>query len=192
MLKNYICFLFIILMSCNYGQRRGTTPWEFLNKVIVNDSLYKKDSIAILVDLYAKMKSHKESFNHPEYFDSTLIIVDSIIYDSTLNKIAVFVVAQNPTYRNPHSDSKLPFYYHANCYLGKRNQNDSSLFDLHCLCRFSEINFDDKATVVKALKEDFFFELATVLDENSQPVFKYNIDDKRFWTSPAGWKRMFE
>jgi hypothetical protein len=43
----------------------------------------------------------------------------------------------------------------------------------------------------KALKEDFFFELATVLDENNQPVFKYNINDKRFWNSPA-WKRMFE
>ena len=63
---------------------------------------------------------------------------------------------------------------------------------LRRLFRFSEINFDDSITVVKALKEDFFLELATVLDEKSQPVFKYNLDDKRFWESSTGWKRVFQ
>lgn len=170
----------------------GGTPKEFISNVVVNDSLYKKDSVSILSELYNLLKDHKESFNNPEYFDSTVLIVDSIMYDSSLNKIAVFVVARIPVYRNRYSDSKLPFYYNANCYLGRRKQHDSSIFELKCLCKFSEINFYDRLSVVAALKNDFFLAMSTVLDENKNPVFKYNINDKRFWTSSTGWKRMFE
>lgn len=79
------------------------------------------------------------------------------MYDSSLNKIAVFLVAQNPTYRNPYSRSKLPYYYNANCYLGKRLKDDSSAFDLKCLCGYSEISFNEYETALNALKEDFFF-----------------------------------
>jgi hypothetical protein len=167
------------------------TPKEFINNVVVAAETYSKDSATILSDLYYKMKKHEASFANPEYFDSTMLFVDTIIYDSSLSKIAVFVVAKNPTYRNPHSQSKFPFYYNANCYLGKRLNLDTNELELKCLCRFSEINFDDRETVIKALKEDFFYRLAVVKDENKQPLFKYNLDDRRFWVSPTGWKRAF-
>jgi hypothetical protein len=49
-----------------------------------------------------------------------------------------------------------------------------------------------KKSIYKAQKEDFFLELATVLDEKKEPVFKYNLNDKRFWDSPTGWRRMFD
>lgn len=191
MFRVFIFFLFC-LMSCNFKSQKKGTPKEFINNVIVDSLIYSKDSAKVLAELYMKMKNHEASFENPEYFDFTELIIDTLIYDITLNKIAVFVVAKNPTNRNPYSDSKLPYYYNANCYIGKRNFNDSSLFELECLCRFSEINFDDKETAVEGLKEDFFIELATVLDENKQPVFRYNINDKRFWDSPTGWKGMFE
>lgn len=191
MFRVFIFFLFC-LMSCNINSQKKGTPKEFINNVIVDSLIYSKDSAVILADLYMKMKNHEASFTNPEYFDSTELIIDTIIYDPSLNKIAVFVVAKNPIYRNPHSDSKSPYYYNANCYLGKRNNVDSRLFELKCLCRFSEINFDDKETAVEGLKEDFFIALATVLNEKKQPVFRYNINDKRFWDSPTGWKRMFE
>ena len=191
MFRNIIFFLFA-LISCNGNSQKLETPKEFINQVTVENSIYSKDSVAILADLNLKMRNHEASFTNPEYFDSTVLAIDTIMYDSSLNKIAVFVIAKNPTYRNSHSDSKLPYYYNANCYIGKRIKADSSIFELKCLCRFSEINFDDEETIVKALKEDFFLELATVLDEKKQPVFKYNLNDKRFWESPTGWKRMFE
>ncbi|MBZ5856416.1 hypothetical protein [Flavihumibacter profundi] len=191
MFRNIILFLFT-LSSCNGNSQRLETPKEFINQVTIDNSVYSKDSVAILADMYSKMRNREASFTNPEYFDSTVLTIDTIMYDSSSNKIAVFVIAKNPTYRNPHSDSKLPYYYNANCYLGKRIEADSSIFELKCLCRFSEINFDDKETIVKALKEDFFLELATVLDEKKEPVFKYNLNDKRFWESPTGWRRMFE
>jgi hypothetical protein len=187
-----LIFFVLSLTGCNGKSQKLETPKEFINNVAVDSAIYLKDKAAILDSLYGKMKRHEASFTNPEYYDSTELSIDTIMYDTSLNKIAVFVVAKNPTHRNPYSQSKLPFYYHGNCYVGKRVDAGSSNFELKCLCRFSEINFDDKETVIKALKEDFFIELATVLDENNQPVFKYNLNDKRFWDSPTGWRRMFE
>jgi len=187
-----IIFLLFVLASCTGNSQHIETPPEFINHVLVDNGIYTKDSTAILADLYLKMRNHEASFVNSEYFDSTILTVDTIIYDYSLNKIAVFVVAKNAIDRNPHADSKSPFYYNANCYLGRRINENSNTFELKCLCRFSEINFYDHETIVKALKEDFFLELATVLDEKNLPVFKYNLNDKRFWESPTGWKRVFD
>jgi hypothetical protein len=191
-MKKYLIILLLYLASCTGNNQQSNTPEEFINHVTVDADRYSADSIAILNDLYIKMKSHQASFGNSEYYDSTLLIIDTLIYDRSFNKMAVFVVARNPVHRNPHSDSKLPYYYNANCYLGKRIKPDSTQFELQCLCRFSEINFNDYSTVIKALEKDFFSELATVLDEKGQPVFRYNVNDKRFWDSSTGWKRVFD
>ena len=158
----------------------------------MDKAIYFRDSLAIATNLYQKIKNHEASFTNPEYYDSTILIIDTIIYATSLNKIAVFVISKNPTYRNPHSDSKLPYYYNSNCYLGKRIQVDSTIFELKQLGPFSMVNFDDKQEIRKAIRYSYFLELATVLDEKSQSVFNYNIDDRRFWDSPTGRKRMFE
>ncbi len=191
MIKIILLFCFAI-MGCTGNNQRSATPKEFLNHVQVDDATYQKDKTSILDSLYMKMKRHQESFSNPEFDDSTELMIDTIMYDFSFRKIAVFVVAKLPTYRNPYSQSKLPYYYHANCYIGRRIDPTSSNFELKCLCKFSEINFNDKKTVVKALKEDFFFTLATVMDANNQPSFRYNINDKRFCDSPTGWHRMYK
>ncbi len=136
-----IVFFLLAFISCNGSGQQKKTPKEFINEVKVDKAIYSKDSTAIVANLYQKMKNHEASFTNPEYYDSTALIIDTIIYDPSLNKIAVFVIAKNPTYRNPHSDSKLPYYYNANCYLGKRMQADSTVFELKQLGPFSLVNF---------------------------------------------------
>lgn len=187
-----LIFFVLSLTACNGRSQKLETPKEFINSVVVDSAIYSKDKAMILDSLYMKMKKHEATFTNPEYYDSTELSVDTIMYDISLNKVAVFVISKNPTNRNPYSQSKLPFYYHANCYLGKRKYVDSSVFELKPLGPFSLINFDNKQTILKAIREYYFLELAAVLDENSQPVFKYNLNDKRFWDSPTGWRRMFE
>ena len=181
--------LLLFFLSCN---RKGkvNTPKDFVNNVTVNSSLYSKDSASILFDLYDKMKNHEASFQNPEYFDTTKLYLDIVLYDSTLNKVVLFVIAENPVYRNPHSDSKLPYYYNANCYLGKRLFADSSIFDLKNIGPVSIINFDDRATTSKAIRESYYSELTTFLDAEGKPNYDYNVNDKRFWESPKGWKRV--
>ena len=137
------------------------------------------------------MKNHESSFQNPEYFDSTKLYLDTVLYDSTFNKVALFVIAENPVHRNPYSDSKLPYYYNANCYLGKRLIADSSIFDLKNIGPVSIINFDDRVTTSEAIRESYYSELTTFLDAEGIPRYDYNVNDKRFWESSKGWKRVF-
>ena len=137
------------------------------------------------------MKKHEASFQNPEYFDSTKLYLDTVLYDSTFNKVALFVIAENPVHRNPYSDSKLPYYYNANCYLGKRLIADSSIFDLRNIGPVSIINFDDMTTTSKAIRESYYSELTTFLDADGIPNYDYNVNDQRFWGSVKGWKRVF-
>jgi len=185
-----LIIIFLFLSACNKNGKL-TTPKEFINNVTVEPSLYSKDSISILNALYNKMRNHEASFQNPEYFDSTRLYLDTVLYDSSLNKITLFVIAENPVHRNPYSDSKLPYYYNSNCYLGKRLFNDSSIFDLKNIGPASIINFYDKATTSKAIREIYYSELTTFLDAEGNTHYHYNVNDKRFWTSSKGWLRVF-
>ena len=193
MVRAILIFTFFLNGCVGQGQKKET-PKEFLNNVVVDAVFYLKDSAALLDDLRSKMINHKESFSNPEYFDSTILIIDTIMYDSSLSKLAIFWIAKNPTSRNPYSNSKLAFYYNAGCYLAKRKTAGYQLFELKPLGPFSLANFENEETgsIKKAIRDYYFLELATVLDENSRPVFQYNLNDKRFWDSPTGWGRMFE
>lgn len=182
--------ILLSFLSCNRSVRVNT-PKDFVNHITVTPSLYSSDSSSILKSLYDKMKFHEASFKNPEYFDSTKLYLDTVVYDSTFNKVALFVIAENPVHRNPHSDSKLPYYYNANCYLGKRLFADSNIFDLENIGPVSIVNFDDRPTTSKAIRESYFSELTTFLDSDGTPSFDYNVDDKRFWESSKGWKRVF-
>jgi hypothetical protein len=188
--KISIPILLLFFLSCNRSGRVNT-PKDFVNNVAVKPALYSRDSISILLSLYDKMKNHESSFQNPEYFDSTRLYLDTVLYDSTFNKIVLFVIAENPVRRNPHSDSKLPYYYNANCYLGKRLVADSSIFDLKNIGPVSIINFDNRAATSKAIRESYYSELTTFLDTEGIPNYDYNVNDKRFWESPKGWKRVF-
>jgi hypothetical protein len=105
-----------------YGRmefRRNTdTPKEFLNNVMINKEKYSKDSIEILNQLRKLLLKHEDFFYSKAYFDSTQLIIDSIIYSKDFNKLAVFVIAKNPTYSQLMTDEKHDWYCDATCYLG--------------------------------------------------------------------------
>ena len=183
--------LFIISIACNGQLQKKTTPKEFINRAVINSNYFRKDSTFIIGYLFKKMKNHQESFVNKEYFDSTILEIDSIIYSHSLNEIAVLVIAKNPVDRNPYMDSRLSYYYNANCYLGKRLYNDSSIFELKVIGPFNLVNFDDKNEIRHVIRESYFLELSTVLDENGKKIYEYNLNDSRFWDSYTGWKRVF-
>lgn len=192
--KNIILFLIILaFVSCNLPLQRNKTPKEFTNTININPAAYEKDRASISADLKEKLKNHEESFTNSEYNRFVQLSIARILYDSSFSKIAVFVISKIPTENNEYSHSKIPFYYNGNCYLGKRTfQNDSSSFSLKCFCKFSEINFNTETEAITALEDDFFYNLTRLKDEKGNQVFKYNLNDVRFWDSSPGWKGVFQ
>ena len=65
--------IWILCSQCNAEQTQQENG--FLNKVLVHDSIYKKDSFELLHILKDLMKNHESSFYNKEYYDSTQIII---------------------------------------------------------------------------------------------------------------------
>lgn len=77
MSRNIIIFL-LAFTSCYVKHRKIETPVNFINHVVADTGVYSGDSIAILADLYLKMKNHTASFSNPEYFDSTVLLIQFV------------------------------------------------------------------------------------------------------------------
>lgn len=176
------------LIGCNRYHHENSTKPEFINNTPVSVGTYETDSLKLVSIFRTIIKQHIFSFSRDEYYDSTELIIDTILYDQTQKKIATFVLSKNPVHRNPRLDSNSGYYYNGNCYLGKKVNADSIV--LLPLGPYSFNYFEEISFIKKALREDYFTRLTKLLDSNSKQVFEYNLDDKRFWTSKSDWGRM--
>jgi hypothetical protein len=188
MLK-YLIFSLFSLCSCEGNSQQVETPVEFVNTISVSDSIYKEDSVILLTAFYFKLRSYEASFYNKEYFDSTKLIIEKIFYDSTKNKIIVFLLTENLMSRKKYPNLKYKVYYDAFCYLGKREKAGS--FELKWVKTFAPTNFINKQEISASIERLYFTELAAILNKDRQSVYKYNMNDKRFWTGP-GWKKFFD
>lgn len=185
----YIIVCLLSFASCVGNSQQVQTPKEFINNTTVDNSVYMKDSAMIATALFLKLRNHEASFYNKEYFDSTKLIIDKILYDSTKKRIAVFVLVENPMNRREFPDLNYKVYYSSYCYLGKRTETGD--FELKWLNAFYPINFNNKQEISDAIKQLYFNELATIVDGNDTPVYEYNLNDKRFWTG-SGWNKFFD
>lgn len=178
--------------SCQYGTGVGekrNTEKEFLNHTINSKQNYFQDSIKLLDQLNLYLQNHEQSFHSKAYFDSTELILDTILYSIDFNKIALFVITKNPTYRQLAPDIDHEWYYDAFCYLAIRKSGSDS-FDLKWLKNFYPINWYDKREISDLIKDMYFTEFSTIKDSSGASMYKYNLDDIRFWDSPI-WIKYF-
>lgn len=177
--------LFMVSFSACQGIRlKKYTPKEFLNHTLVNKSDYTKDSILLIKQFGIQLSKHEDFFNDTAYFDSTQLIIDSIIYSPDLKKMAAFIITKNPTYRQIMPDEKYEWYYEATLYLGVR-QNDSISLSWPGP---SFTNSYNKRELSHLIRDSYFTEFVTK-DSIGPHTYKYNLNDIRFWNCSI-WKEV--
>jgi len=184
-----VIYLIFFYFKNIYGwmefRKNTDTPKEFLNKTIILKENYTKDSIEVLKEFRDMLNKHTQSFYTKDYFDSTRLIIDSIIYSPDYNKLAVFVITQNPTYRQLMPNEKYKWYYDGYCYLGTRSHDTIDLTSI----TGGYSNFYDKEELTSTLREYYFRIFASIKDTSNQSRYKFNINDNRFWTCPI-WQEI--
>jgi len=181
--KNMILILVVSFYLCACGNSGNPTPVAFMNHTVKNRTGYTEDSAAIVEQLKKSLNKHEDFFYSKEYFDSTQLIIDTILYGPDFNKLAVFVIAKNPTYRQLAPNKDYEWYYNATCYLGLRRGDTLDL-------RWEGPNFSnayDKSYLSKTMRHSYFTEFAT-RDTAANSPYKYNLDDIRFWDGPI-WQK---
>lgn len=196
MRRNQIIFILLPLLfglSCWYLRdvhrwmefRENTdTPNEFLNYTVIKKEDYTKDSVEILHQLRTLLIKREDFFDNKAYFDSTELRVDSITYSSDYEKLAMFIITKNPTYRQLVPNKKYKWYYDATCYLGIRQSNKIALSWIGPVFT----NSYSLQNISHDIREAGFRTFAT---KDTDGIYAYNFNDKRFWNSPI-WKKIAE
>jgi hypothetical protein len=191
-----IASLFLICLTYGYFKyvhgwmefhKKTDTPKDYLSNTVIKKEDYIRDSVTLLIEFQKFLRNHQNSFYKKEYFDSTQLIIDTIMYSPDFNKVAVFVITKNPTFRQLTPNKDFSSYYDAYCYLGIR-LNDG--FNLKWLRRFYPINWYDRNEISNEIRDAYFNEFSVLKDINGLSQYKYNLNDKRFWECPV-WKEYF-
>jgi len=182
---NYVVpiFLGILLLACHRtDSQKIYTEEEFKLYTTVESNIYSRDSSIILELLNKYLQNHKQSFYSDVYSASTNLILDTILYGPDLKQLVVFVLARNSLKEQIKLDEKYKSYYDGFCYLGSRKNNG---IELEWFKRFKISNYYNEQEAKEDLKAYYFTKLASVQDANGNPVYKFNVDDKRFWKGPV-------
>ncbi len=157
---------------------------QFLNNAANKRENYSKDSLQISHNLKKILLQHEDFFYSKEYFEGTLIIIDTIIYSPDFNKLAILFITKNPTSRQLMPTENEDFYYNATAYLGVRQKDIISLSWLGP--NFS--NSTNRKELSKDIRQACFRTFVSK-DTTEQYGQKYNLNDIRFWTGDE-WKRI--
>ncbi len=181
----------LFFVACKYDTGRNArihTEEIFKTRVIIKESIYRSDSLQILTNLKDYLQHNSQSFYSAAYFDSTGLILDTILYSPDNKRLVVFVLTRNHTTRQLEPNENYKWYYDGYCYLGHREKNG---IRLSWFRRFNLVNYYDEQEAKSRLREYYFTRLAAVRDTDGSLMYKFNVDDKRFWTGPV-WKEADE
>src|SRR6478752_5306217 len=68
------------------------TPNQFLNQTAISIDKYNNDKSNITIQLKNLLLRHKDFFHSKEYFDGTVITIDTILYSPDYQKLAILII----------------------------------------------------------------------------------------------------
>ena len=176
----YLAFSLLVLITIahfvqkafNYCVKKyNETPAKFKNHITVRPLMYTADSL-YLSHILKQMNDEKIRKTHEQ--GSTIIIIDTIIYDSTFNKLSFWALHQttNPDFRASS------YIYSGSGYYAFRN---STINKLNVSAYSEKLDSCPSYDKIRTLLETrFFYELAKNNKKKNQKP-GYNWDDIRLW-----------
>lgn len=173
-------------IGCN-NVEQGLTPSEYIYKDTVDDKIYNQYK-SLLTDSIKSFIKAKGSPYYPKEFDEqTEIFIDTILFSPQRNRIAFFVITKNSNDKLLNKGSEDEYHYDANCFVG---QLEDDFWDIRWLNAINLTRYPTPMEASHRIREAYFnlFNRRKDIDGNS--LYKYNLNDKRFWDGPV-WSKYF-
>jgi len=186
----YLMPLFIVMQYfiCWGCGGRATTPKEYKYVDTVNIEIYKKAISEITDSVKNRITLKENPYYQSENDSSTIVLIDTILYRPTLDKIAFIVITQNSNNKLLEKGKKNESHYDAHCFIGICKNN--KIVQFAWVSAFSLSNYRDKYSASNDIRSYYFTELTSGINKEGKSPFKYNFDDVRFWEGPI-WKKYF-
>jgi hypothetical protein len=172
------------LISCKASSDQHN---KYLYRDTIDRETYKKFE-AILVDSIKVFIKEKKGPFHPKKFDSTTeIFIDTILFSPNQKRMAFFVVTKNSNDKLLSKGLKDEFHFDANCFLA---QKDANFLDIQWLSAFNFTRYWEYDKASKRIRKAYFTMLSSIKDNDDTSLYKYNLNDLRFWNGPI-WNKYF-
>jgi len=172
------------------GITSDTTPVKYRNKTVVSSSIYKVHK-EILKDSIKYFIKNKSLAYYPRENDSlTEVIIDTILYSPKKDKAAFFVVTKNSNDKLLSGGNENEYHYDAHCFAVYLKE-DSIFSDIYWIRTSNVSNFHTLEKASFRIREMYFKDFSKREDVNGNSMYKYNLNDIRFWNGLI-WKTMEE
>ena len=148
---------------------------------MVSDSVYQADAYVVLKRLKDDLRYNRVGYTNTEFFEGTNIYIDTILYSPSQDKFAIFVITENPAYRQLRPNKQSKWYYNGDCYLGRRYSKDSIFIALSGPRLTNGIT---KESIKKDMYDTYFNTFSKFKNESGELRYKYDLGDNRFWNCP--------
>jgi hypothetical protein len=139
-----------------------------------------KDSTLILKKIKMLFENKKDLFYNSGYSSETVILIDSLLYNSDSNKMAIFIILKSPISNLKQIDhkGKSDYFYDATSYVGVRKFD--SIYVQWVGNNF--VSFFDYKEVSNAIRNECLYNFASK-DSTKSIYSTHNISDSQFWVS---------
>jgi hypothetical protein len=176
----------ILFCSLCYGctdNKSDTTPVKYRNHTTVTIDVYKKHML-ILQDSIIKFIKEKSHAYYPKENDLlTEVIIDTILYSPQKDKVAFFVITKNSDDKLLGGGNKTEYHYDAHCFIADL-KNNSFFKNIFWIRASSLSNYKNLNNAHHRIREMYFKDFSERKDGNNNSMYKYNLDDIRFWDGP--------
>ena len=86
-----LCFLIFQMAGCQ-NRKVKITPDEFISKENAPKDLYRSDSIQLVALIKKEIGKKKGAYGANFYDSSTKVIIDTIMYNSNLDRMVFFII----------------------------------------------------------------------------------------------------
>jgi hypothetical protein len=176
-----LVLLFVLtVLGC---EASGTTD-QYLNKTAVSDSTYFADSTFFMQNIDSLIEDQASAFYPKSYSSTSQIFIDTIVYSPDSLKSAFFVILKKPNSSLLVSDNPKGFHFDAKCFLAQRDSISEpwkvKWFRIMDINRYSEYE-----SISSQIQKRYFEDLVKIKDESGKSRYGVNLNDVRFWDSPA-------
>ncbi len=188
-------FFLIAILFCNLchgctGIKSDTTPAKYKYKTLIKEDKYKAHTSILKDSIRFFIKEKKFAYYPKENDTLTQIIIDTILYSPKYDKAAFFVITQNSNAKSLNPGNANEYHYDAHCFIA--NYSDSNNFyNIFWLDQSSLSNYHNLGNTRRDIRDLYFKDFKTRQDGYGNSLYKYNIDDIRFWDGPV-WIMYFD
>src|SRR5258707_2392075 len=162
------------------------TEKEYRNESRVSSEVYREHA-TILKDRIRKLIEKNEGPYYPSENDSlTEIIIDTVLYSPGKDRMAFFVITKNSDDKQLVPGNKNESHFSAHAFTAFLD-GSRGIHHIFWINVFSEGDDADVKTASQAIRMMYFKGFRERRDNKGESIYKYNLDDVRFWNGPF-WK----